>query len=113
MTDWAAEGRAAAEREIEQEELARRQAAAIGPRHGDAFASPKRKPEFHWDDAHTRRVELLKGGLGVAVHINDHCALILYALIPMAGCTVGEIPVRGDLFEHMHDPPEPGAWRAR
>lgn len=106
-TDWAAEARAAAGREIEEEERARRQAAAFGPRHSNVFAPPKHRLEFHWDHARTHRIEPLKGGLGVAVNINDHCALILFGLIPMAGCTVGKIPVRGDLFEHMRDPPEP------
>jgi hypothetical protein len=109
-TDWAAEGRAAAQRQIDDDERARRQAAAFGPRRSDAFASPKRKPEFHWDYARTHRVEPLPGGIGVALNINDHCAVVLFWLIPMAGCTIGEIPARGDLFDHMRDPPEPG-WR--
>jgi len=111
--DWAAEGSAAATRQVEQEERAQRQAAQFGPRQSDAFASRKHQPEFHWDYARTHRIEPLKGGIGVAVNLNDHCALILFGLIPMAGCTVGEIPVRGDLFDHMRDPPEPGAWRER
>jgi hypothetical protein len=111
--DWAAEGHAAVEQQIEEDERTRRHGGALGPRHSDAFASPKRKPEFHWDYARTHRVEPLSGGIGVAVHLNDHCALILFWLIPMAGCTVGKIPVRGDLFEHMRDPPGSGEWKER
>jgi hypothetical protein len=107
--DWAAETHAAAEAQLEEDEQARRRSGAFAPRHSDAFASPKRKPEFHWDYARTHRVEPLSGGIGVAVHLNDHCALVLFWLIPMVGCSVGKIPVRGDLFEHMHDPPEAGA----
>ena len=109
-TDWSSEAHDAAARETEQEERTRRQSAAFGPRHSDAFASRKHQPEFHWDYARTHRIEPLKGGIGVAVNLNDHCALILFGLIPMAGCTVGKIPVRGDLFDHMRDLPEPGAW---
>jgi len=25
--------------------------------------------------------------------------------LPFVGCGIGKIPVRGDLFEHMHDAP--------
>jgi hypothetical protein len=112
-TDWVAEGRAAAQRQIDEDERARRQVAAFGPRRSDAFASPKHKSEFHWDYARTHRVEPLPGGIGVALNVNDHCAVVLFWLIPMAGCTIGEIPARGDLFDHMRDPPEPGSWQER
>jgi len=26
--------------------------------------------------------------------------------LPFAGCGIGKIPVRGDLFDHMHDAPQ-------
>ena len=29
----------------------------------------------------------------------------------MAGCTVDKIPVHGDLFDHLRDPPEPEPLR--
>ncbi|MDP9009473.1 MAG: hypothetical protein M3N91_12355 [Pseudomonadota bacterium] len=61
----------------------------------------KQKAEFGWDRSHTHRVEAIEGG-GILIHINDRCALVLFPL-PFAGCGIGKIPVRGDLFEHMHD----------
>jgi hypothetical protein len=60
-----------------------------------------RKPEFGWDHSHTHRVESIEGG-GIAIHMNDHCTLVLLPL-PLVGCGIGKIPARGDLFEHLHD----------
>jgi len=62
-----------------------------------------RKPEFGWDHTHTHRVESIEGG-GIAIHLNDHCVLLVFPL-PFVGCGIGKIPVRGDLFEHLHDAP--------
>jgi len=31
--------------------------------------------------------------------------LVLFPLL-FAGCGIGKIPVRGDLFDHMHDEPQ-------
>lgn len=62
----------------------------------------KQKAEFGWDHSHTHRVEAIEGG-GILIHINDHCVLVLFPL-PFGGCGIGKIPVRGDLFDHMHAP---------
>jgi hypothetical protein len=62
----------------------------------------KQQAEFGWDHSHTHRVEAVEGG-GILIHINDRCALVLFPL-PFAGCGIGKIPVRGDLFDHMHAP---------
>jgi hypothetical protein len=64
----------------------------------------KQKPEFAWDRSHTHRVESLEGGR-ILIHINDRCALLLFPL-PFASCGIGKIPVRGDLFDHLHDAPQ-------
>jgi hypothetical protein len=68
----------------------------LGPDH-------PRKPEFGWDHTHTHRVESIESG-GILIHINDHCVLVVFPL-PFVGCGIGKIPVRGDLFEHLHDAP--------
>jgi hypothetical protein len=63
----------------------------------------ERKSDFGWDHSNTHRIEGIEGG-GLLIHINEHCVFVLFPL-PFAGCGIGEIPVRGDLFEHMHDAP--------
>jgi len=106
--NWAAEATAAATREIEAGEQRAREARALAPKLSPAFALPRaRRPEFGWDYAATHRVEAGRGGITV-IHIGDNCGVALYLLIPMAfGCAVGKVPVRGDLFGHLHDP-DPG-----
>jgi len=37
--------------------------------------------------------------------INEHCSVV-FLILP--GCTIGKIEARGDLFQHMHDPPPEG-----
>jgi hypothetical protein len=71
----------------------------LGPDH-------KSKPEFGWDRSHTHRVESLEGG-GIVIALNDRCVLVLLPL-PLGGCGIGKIPVRGDLFDHMYDAPQAG-----
>jgi hypothetical protein len=64
-------------------------------------------PEFGWDHARTHRVEALEGGGGSLLWINDRCFIVMAGLIPFAMCGIGEIPVRGDLFDHLRDPKAP------
>jgi hypothetical protein len=66
----------------------------------------ERKPEFAWDRTHTQRIEPIEGG-GMLIRLSDHCVLVLFPL-PFVGCGIGKIPVRGDLFDHMHDEPPAG-----
>jgi hypothetical protein len=47
-------------------------------------------------------VEPIEGG-GLLIHINDRCVVVLIPF-PLAFCGIGKIPVRGDLFDHMHEP---------
>jgi hypothetical protein len=112
--DWNAEAALTAKRQAQL-------AAAPGPRaldkHGagsdlDGGLGPEvgNTPEFGWDHAHTHRLEPLEGG-GSLLWINDRCFIVMAGLIPFPMCGVGKIPVRGDLFDHMHDlpPQEPNA----
>jgi hypothetical protein len=69
----------------------------------------KEKSEFGWDRTHTHRIEPIEGG-GILIRLSDHCVLVLFPL-PFVGCGIGTIPVRGDLFDHMHDAPQADADR--
>ena len=63
---------------------------------------PARRRGFAWNHAHTHRVEALPGGVTV-FNLNDHCAIALIWIVPAFGCSIGKMPVRSDLFEHMRD----------
>lgn len=67
-------------------------------------------PPFGWDYAATHRVQALPEG-GVLIMLNDHCALVIFVVFPIAGCKIGRIPANGQLFENVHDPrnDRPGA----
>jgi hypothetical protein len=106
--DWNAEAARTAKQQAES-------AAAPRPRaldkHGagadfDGGLAPDQglAPEFGWDHAHTHRVEALEGG-GSLLWINDRCFIVMAGMIPFPMCGIGKIPVRGDLFDHMHDLP--------
>jgi hypothetical protein len=102
--DWNAEAARAAED------------AARGPAYTRSFgmpessdAKPNPREEFGWSHAHTHRVEPLPDG-GFVLNITDRCAIV-FVLIPLPFCRIGTIPVRGDLFQHIHDPPQPGDWK--
>ena len=102
--DWAAQAEGAAAREVEADEQRARQARALAPKPSPTFAVRAQRPEFHWDYARTHRVEPLPG-LETVIHLSDECAVVLFVVIPFAGgCALEKAPVRGDLFEHMHDP---------
>ena len=108
--DWNAE----AERAIKQyAELAMATPPRALDKHGagadfNGGLGPDRnqKSEFGWDRKHTQRMEPIEGG-GILLHLSDHCVLLVFPL-PFVGCGIGKIPVRGDLFEHMHDEPPAG-----
>jgi hypothetical protein len=102
--DWYAHGMDAAQR------------AAAEPTTRD-FGFPKREPAprekkaFGWDKTHTERVHALEGG-GIGIHLSDNCELVI-APFPMAGCALGKRKARGDLFDEMKAPVEPGDWKDR
>jgi hypothetical protein len=70
---------------------------------GGLGPDPKQKADFGWDYSHTHRVENIEGG-GILIHISDRCVLVLFPL-PFGGCSIGKIPARGDLLDHMHEAP--------
>jgi hypothetical protein len=79
-----------------------------------SFDTPERPPEkprkkpFGWDKTHTQRVEIMPGE-GIRIRLSDRCDLFV-SLIPMAGCSLGTIPARGDLFDGMKEAVELGDW---
>lgn len=96
----------------------RRDAEAIAREHAQAAEAgrepskddPKKpKPEFGWSHSATHRIEPMEGG-GFVVWINDKCGVAVAGLA-MPFCMFGKKPARGDLFEHMDDPPQPGDWK--
>jgi hypothetical protein len=102
--DWTAEASGAAERWVQQDEEARRQARRFSaPPPVAAFLPTPRHPAFGWNYAATHRVEAVPGG-GTIIHLNDGCSLVIFVVFPMIGCSLGKPPARGDLFEHMHAP---------
>jgi hypothetical protein len=104
--DWAAQATASAARQIDSDEQRARQARALAQKASPMFAARPKRPEFHWNYARTHRVEGVPG-LGTVIHLNDQCAIMLFVIIPILGCALERPPVRGDLFEHMHDPVDP------
>jgi hypothetical protein len=72
----------------------------------DFKAAPAKPSTFGWSQSRLHRVETLPQG-GILVHLNDNCVLLLP--FPYVACGIGKKPVNGDLFEHMHDPMQPGS----
>jgi hypothetical protein len=108
--DWTAEATRTAKQQAEL-------AAAPGPRALDQHApgagidfdgglgpDPEYRPEFGWYHARIHRIEPLEGG-GSILWINDRCFIVMAGVIPFPMCGIGKIPPRGDLFDHMRDPP--------
>jgi hypothetical protein len=110
--DWAKEAENVATRRIEADEEVALKASALSRRRGqidNLAAAPRRTSEFGWDHARTHRVEPIPGG-GMLVNLNDRCAIVVTIML-MPVCRVGTLKSRGDLFQHMDDPPELGDWR--
>jgi hypothetical protein len=109
--DWAQEaGVVAKERSREQGEADRR-ARALSSLYRHLPAPPVQGPAFGWDHSSIHRVEPMAGG-GTVIHINDQCPFAIFSSYPeirlYAACALARIGSRGDLFEHLHDPPQPG-----
>ena len=64
------------------------------------------KKEFGWSHSAIEPIEVRPGG--TLIWLNERCAIVISGMI-FPVCSIGKIPVRGDLFEHMDDPPELGA----
>jgi hypothetical protein len=105
--NWSAEADLAAKR---QAELAMAPKPRALDKHGagadlnGGLPEHKDGSDFGWDYSHTHRVETAEGG-GVVIHLNDRCVLVLMPF-PLPFCGIGKIPVRGDLFDHLHDTPQ-------
>jgi len=110
--DWDNEARGAAARQADEYSGRNRRDMAGLPPQARAFQPSVPRPEFHWDHASTHRVEPLPGG-GTLINLNDSCVVVVFVIMPIAACRLGKIPARGDLFEHMRDAPEFGAWKER
>ncbi len=107
--DWAEEARLAASRQLDSLDRSRNRRAGIEASGIDLAAPPKPKPEFGWSHAQTHRIEPLPEG-GTLIWINERCFLVISGgLLPL--CKLGKIQARGDLFEHMHDAPDPDDWK--
>jgi hypothetical protein len=99
--DWRREAeRAARERALAEES---------GHESKDGSGPVKPQPEFGWSHSRVHRIEPMEGG-GVIVWISDKCFVVI-GVIAMPMCQFGKKPARGDLFEHMDDPPTPGDWK--
>jgi hypothetical protein len=107
--DWRRELQIAANSQMEAEERKRHQPSPLAP-HDFSAAKPgstdDSKPEFGWSHAATHRVEEIPTG-GLLININDRC-FIAWVIFPFPLCKVGKMPARGDLFQHMKDPPALG-----
>lgn len=83
--------------------------AEAGRERQDDSGAPQPKAEFGWSHSRTHRVEPMENG-GFVVWINDKCGVAI-SLMAMPFCQFGKKPARGDLFQHMDDPPTPGDWK--
>jgi hypothetical protein len=63
---------------------------------------------FGWDKSQTERVQALPGA--IRLRLGSHCEVV-FAPLPVGGCSLGKIPARGDLFSEMSAPMKPGDWR--
>lgn len=109
--DWASAAQQAVADELAAQSARLREAQGFTGRSPVLPTSPETpsKPEFGWQRWRLHRVEALPQG-GLVVHLNERCVLVISALL-IPACGIGKIPARGDLFEHMHDAPEPGDWK--
>jgi hypothetical protein len=111
--DWAKEAERAAAHRIEADEEAERRASALSRRRGPSVGAPEARaapPQFGWDHSHIHRVEEIPDG-GLIVNINDRCAIVIRFPVLLAGCKIGKMESRGDLFTHMNDSPSLGDWK--
>ena len=110
--DWDAEAQAEAARQAGEDLLHSRRAMGLLPPPVRAFQPSVTESLFHWDHASTNRIEPLQGG-GTPINLNDSCVVVIFIMMPIAGCRLGRSSARGDLFEHMRDAQGIGAWEDR
>ena len=102
--DWLAAG----------EHAAAGAATGQGPAPRDLGSLTHAEPEhraakpFAWDRSQTEQVTAVPGG--IRLRMGSHCQVV-FAPWPVGGCSLGEIPARGDLFSEMSAPAAPGDLR--
>jgi len=103
--DWYGEAPSAASRALSGEAERRRQAAAFAPPQPPPSLArpPPAGYRFGWSEVATQRFRVVNGV--PLIRVNEHCTVAFFIL---ATCTIGKINRRGDLFQHIHDPPPEG-----
>ena len=99
--DWASELTRTAQDAIPEEAVQKSREFGFPHRAAAPAGTP---PQFGWDYAATHPIES-EGGL--LVRLNDNCVLAFFPF-PFAGCAIGKRKANGHLFDHMHDPAQPG-----
>lgn len=103
-TDWRADGARAVAGVISDESDHVR---SFGTQDRPRAKSRQAKP-FGWDKTHTQRIEALPGV--ISIRLSDRCSII-FAPLPLGGCSLGKIVARGDLFDGMNAPVELPEWK--
>jgi hypothetical protein len=106
--DWSAEATITARHQAELAAAPKSRSLDDHHRHGnhhDGVGLSNKGPyQFGWDYSATHRVDTSQGV--PIIHLNDRCVVGFLIILPFFGCRFGgEIPVKGDLFQHMHDAP--------
>jgi hypothetical protein len=111
--DWATQAQLAAARQVDSLEQSHQPDRGF-PSTGLMRDSPKEthKPDFGWSHSRTNRIEQLPQG-GTLIWINERCAIVFSGFVLLPACQLGKIEARGDLFEHMQPPAQPGDWKER
>jgi hypothetical protein len=106
--DWGKEAELAAADRVQSDREAARQAAALSQWRLRMVPAPKlpAPSEFAWDYAQTHHLE--SSARGLIVNLNDRCAVLINPLAILVGCSLGQMPVHGDLFVHMKEIKEAG-----
>lgn len=107
VTDWAREAELSVARQIAADEAAHDAATMFSGSAAEPTLRPV--PEFGWSRTAIQPIEALPEG-GFLVWLNERCAIYI-GIMAMPFCRFGEIPARGDLFEHMADAPQAGDWK--
>ncbi len=102
-TDWAQEAEIVREHRLQEDADAARRDGVLSRWKAGALpsAAAPSTPPFRWDSSHIKPLEPTRQGL--VVHLNERCVLVISPLSLIGGCKIGDIPVHGDLFDHMDD----------
>jgi hypothetical protein len=102
--DWLAAGeRAVAGAVVKHDSAPRELGSLVHPERERHTAKP-----FGWDKSQTERVQALPGA--IRLRLGSRCEVV-FAPLPVGGCSLEKIPARGDLLSEMSAPARPGDWR--